>query len=39
MLLAIGIIYLILFFICGIGATGFVIYAFFIADKDKKEDN
>ena len=39
MLLAIRIIYLILFFICGIGATGFVIYVFFIADKDKKEDN
>ena len=39
MLLAIIIIYLILFFIWGIGATGFVIYAFFIADKDKKEDN
>ena len=39
MLLAIRIICLILFFICGIGVTGFIIYAFFIADKDKKEDN
>ena len=39
MLLAIRIICLILFFIYGIGATGFIIYAFFIADKDKKEDN
>ena len=39
MLLAIRIICLILFFICGIGATGFIIYAFFIADQDKKEDN
>ena len=39
MLLAIRIICLILFFIYGIGATGFIIYAFFIADKENKEDN
>ena len=38
-MLLVWIICLILFFICGIGATGFIIYAFFIADKDKKEDN
>ena len=38
MLLAIRIICLILFFICGIGATGFIIYTFFIADKENKED-
>ena len=38
MLLAIRIIYLILFFICGIGVTGFIIYAFFIADKENKEE-
>ena len=37
-MLLVWIICLILFFICGIGVTGFIIYAFFIADKDNKED-